>query len=143
MQRSSHLMDLCMASFILTASGEVVTMTSSSCIIMSEPMVFCSDIECSGVRSLYAVRTGILQLSPGMDYIGVPSWGLEKHTPSSVTLASSSKLTIWKLPHLFSVRYALQICTSYSPSSPEDSPATVCKNISFPTLQNMSTSNYF
>ena len=50
-----------MASFILTASGEVVTMTSSSCIIMSEPMVFCSDIECSGVRSLYAVRTGILQ----------------------------------------------------------------------------------
>ena len=50
-----------MASFILWASGEVVTITSSSCIIMSEPMVFCRDIECSGVRSLYAVRIEILQ----------------------------------------------------------------------------------
>ena len=94
MQRSNHLMDLSMASFILRASGEVVAITSSSCIIMSEPMVFCRDIECSGVRSLYTVRTKFCKLSPGVDYIGVPSWGLKKRTPSSVTLASLSKLTI-------------------------------------------------
>ena len=60
MQRSSHLMDLCIASFILCASGEVVTITSSNCMIMSEPIVFCRDIECSGVRSLYAVSTEIV-----------------------------------------------------------------------------------
>ena len=41
-----------MASFILAMSGEVVAITSSSCIIMSEPMVFCREMECSGVRSL-------------------------------------------------------------------------------------------
>jgi hypothetical protein len=33
-------------------SGEVVAMTSSSCMIMSEPMEFCREMECSGVRSL-------------------------------------------------------------------------------------------
>lgn len=57
MQRSSHLMDLSMASFILRVSGEVVTITSSSCMIMSDPIVFCRDIECSGVRSLYTMST--------------------------------------------------------------------------------------
>jgi hypothetical protein len=52
MQRSSHLTDRSIASFILAWSGDVVAMTSSSCIIMSEPIEFWSDIECSGVRSL-------------------------------------------------------------------------------------------
>ena len=52
MQRSNHLMDLSIASRILSASGDVVAITSSSCIIMSEPMVFWRDMECSGVSSL-------------------------------------------------------------------------------------------
>lgn len=41
-----------MASVILTRSGEVVAMTSSSCMIISEPIEFCREIECSGVSSL-------------------------------------------------------------------------------------------
>ena len=56
MQRSSHLMDRSMASFIRSVSGEVVAMTSSSCIIMSEPMVFWREMECSGVNSLDIVN---------------------------------------------------------------------------------------
>ena len=80
-QRSSQRTERSMASFMRARSGEVVTITSSSCIMMSEPIEFCSDIECSGVRS-----------------IGEPSWGLRKRTPSSVTLASLSSDTIWKLP---------------------------------------------
>ena len=30
-------------------------------------------------------------------HIGLPSWGLRNCTPSSVTLASLRRLTIWKL----------------------------------------------
>lgn len=52
MQRSSHLIDLSIASFIRCVSGDVVAMTSSSCMIISDPILFCRDIECSGVRSL-------------------------------------------------------------------------------------------
>lgn len=80
MQRSSQRTERSMASFIRARSGEVVAMTSSSCIIISEPMEFWREMECSGVRS-----------------IGDPSWGLRKRTPSSVTLASFSSDTIWKL----------------------------------------------
>lgn len=55
-------MDLSIASFIRSASGEVVAMTSSSCIMISEPMVFWRDIECSGVRSLlYYQSTNYLE----------------------------------------------------------------------------------
>ena len=61
MQRSSHLMDRSIASFIRSVSGEVVAMTSSSCIIMSEPMVFWREMECSGVNSLDIVNEGILR----------------------------------------------------------------------------------
>ena len=61
MQRSSHLIDRSMASFILSASGDVVAMTSSSCIIMSEPMVFWREMECSGVSNLEAVNQGVAQ----------------------------------------------------------------------------------
>ncbi len=52
MQRSSHLIDRSIASFIRALSGDVVAITSSSCIIMSEPMEFWREMECSGVRSL-------------------------------------------------------------------------------------------
>jgi len=52
MQRSSQRMERCMASFMRAWSGEVVTMTSSSCMMMSEPMEFWREMECSGVRSL-------------------------------------------------------------------------------------------
>lgn len=52
MHLSSHLMDRSIASRILSLSGDVVATTSSSCMMMSEPMVFCREIECSGVSSL-------------------------------------------------------------------------------------------
>lgn len=52
MQRSNHLIDLSMASFIRCMSGDVLAMTSSSCMIISDPILFCRDIECSGVKSL-------------------------------------------------------------------------------------------
>lgn len=98
MQRSSHLIDRSMASFILSASGDVVAMTSSSCIIMSEPMVFWREMECSGVSNLAAVNQGVAQKTQiYFVYIGIPSWGLRKRTPSSVTSASFSRLTIWNL----------------------------------------------
>lgn len=38
--------------------------------------------------------SGVDNMQP---YIGVPSCGLRKRTPSSVTFASLSKLTIWNL----------------------------------------------
>jgi hypothetical protein len=47
-------MERSMASFMRAWSGEVVWMTSSSCIMISEPMEFWRLIECSGVRSLAA-----------------------------------------------------------------------------------------
>lgn len=56
MHRSSHLMDRSIASLILSVSGDVVAMTSSSCIMMSEPMVFWREIECSGVSNLETVN---------------------------------------------------------------------------------------
>ncbi len=37
------------------------------------------------------------KLSQQVTYIGVPSCGLKKRTPSSVTLANLSRLTIWNL----------------------------------------------
>lgn len=104
-----------MASVMRAVSGEVVAMTSSSCMIMSEPMVFWREMECSGVRSLGRGKVrGKMggrcfwggsaggRFREGMDglrgaYIGVPSWGLRKRTPSSVTLASLRRETIWKL----------------------------------------------
>lgn len=58
MQRSSHLIERSIASFILTSSGEVVAITSSSCMIMSEPIEFCREMECSGVRSLVNLLVG-------------------------------------------------------------------------------------
>lgn len=92
-------MDRSIASLILAASGEVVAMTSSSCMIMSEPMVFCKEIECSGVSNLGVVSIEVFARMPEYrsPYIGVPSCGLWKRTPSSVTLASFSRLTIWNL----------------------------------------------
>lgn len=51
-QRSSHRTERSIASCILSISGQVVAITSSSCIIISDPMEFCKEIECSGVRSL-------------------------------------------------------------------------------------------
>ena len=61
MQRSSHLIDRSIASFIRSVSREVVAMTSSSCIIMSEPMVFWREMECSGVSNLAIVNWGIVR----------------------------------------------------------------------------------
>lgn len=52
MQRSSQRTLRCMASVMRARSGDVVWITSSSCMMMSLPMEFWSDIECSGVRSL-------------------------------------------------------------------------------------------
>ena len=52
MHRSSHRTERCMASLILAWSGEVVAITSSNCMMISDPIEFCKDIECSGVRSL-------------------------------------------------------------------------------------------
>ena len=52
MHRSSHLTERSMASSILFMSGEVTAMTSSSCIMMSDPIEFCREMECSGVSSL-------------------------------------------------------------------------------------------
>lgn len=48
--------------------------------MMSEPMLFWSEMECSGVKSM-----------------GERSCGERKRTPSSVTVASSRRETIWKL----------------------------------------------
>ena len=64
--------------------------------MISDPMVFCKSIECSGVSSLHHVSFGT---ACGLDamYMGVPSCGLRKRTPSSVIVASFSKETIWKL----------------------------------------------
>ena len=56
MHRSSQRIERCMASSILLRSGEVVAITSSSCITISEPIEFCNEIECSGVSSLYIVK---------------------------------------------------------------------------------------
>lgn len=52
MQRSSHLTERCIASLILARSGDVVAITSSSCIMISDPIEFCRDMECSGVNNL-------------------------------------------------------------------------------------------
>ena len=52
MQRSSQRIERSMASRIRAVSGEVVAITSSNCMMMSEPMVFCREMECSGVSSL-------------------------------------------------------------------------------------------
>lgn len=52
MQRSSQRIDRSMASRMRALSGEVVAITSSSCMMMSEPMVFWREMECSGVSSL-------------------------------------------------------------------------------------------
>lgn len=51
-QRSSQRTERSMASFMRARSGEVVAITSSSCIMISEPIEFCSDMECSGVSSM-------------------------------------------------------------------------------------------
>lgn len=65
---------------------------------MSEPMEFCSEMECSGVRSLFHQHTSKLgHESRTNAYMGEPSWGLRKRTPSSVTCASFNSDTIWKL----------------------------------------------
>lgn len=94
MHRSNHLIDRSIASRILCASEDVVAMTSSSCMIMSEPMVFWRDIECSGVKSLEDVDQYFFTTLNDHTYIGVPSCGLRKRTPSSVTLANLRRLTI-------------------------------------------------
>lgn len=56
MQRSSQRIDRSMASRMRAVSGEVVAITSSNCIMMSEPMVFWREMECSGVNSLEKFR---------------------------------------------------------------------------------------
>ena len=62
-------------------------------------------MECSGVSSLDIVNEGNITVDSDLFfYMGVPSWGLRKRTPSSVTLASFSKLTIWNLPSINHVR---------------------------------------
>ena len=50
--RSSQRIERSIASHMRAVSGEVVAITSSSCMIMSEPMVFWREMECSGVSSL-------------------------------------------------------------------------------------------
>lgn len=60
--------------------------------------MFWREMECSGVSNLKGSVSG---KGWGEDeeeaYMGVPSWGLRKRTPSSVTFASLRRLTIWKL----------------------------------------------
>lgn len=79
-------------------------MTSSNCMMISEPIEFCSEMECSGVSSLsFQVSPGLLQQcsarsrSTQTTYIWEPSCGLRNRTPSSVTLANLRSETIWKL----------------------------------------------
>ena len=106
--RSSQRIERSIASRMRAVSGEVVAITSSSCMIMSEPMVFWREMECSGVSSLWRLDYGVLYEVHSRDievmgkwvcrtYIGDPSCGLRKRTPSSVTLASFRRLTIWNL----------------------------------------------
>ena len=52
MQRSSQRTERFIASSMRAWSGDVVAITSSSCMMMSEPMEFWRDMECSGVSSL-------------------------------------------------------------------------------------------
>ncbi len=53
MHRSSQRTERRIASSIRAASGDVAAITSSNCMMISEPMEFCNEIECSGVRSLF------------------------------------------------------------------------------------------
>ena len=80
MQRSSHLIERSIASFMRAMSGDVVAITSSSCMIMSEPMVFWRDMECSGVRSLCTLLS-ITQMNYGLE-----SWGVLRKARESLTL---------------------------------------------------------
>jgi len=50
--RSSQRTDRSIASCIRARSGDVVWMTSSNCIMMSDPIEFCRAMECSGVSNL-------------------------------------------------------------------------------------------
>lgn len=52
MQRSNHRTYRSIASSIRARSGDVVAITSSNCMMISEPMEFWREMECSGVRSL-------------------------------------------------------------------------------------------
>lgn len=132
-----------MASCILAASGVVVAMTSSSCMMMSEPMEFWREMECSGVRSLNIYQYGFFFVlfcflkGEGVAYIGVPSWGLRKRTPSSVTLASFSSETIWNL---------LSSASPYTTKEKgeekkEGLPPAIRQKIPIPALQPMRTTN--
>jgi hypothetical protein len=71
-QRSNHRTERFIASVIRSKSGDVVAITSSSCIIMSDPMEFCRDIECSGVSSLHLSDSSTVVWF-GISYIGLPS----------------------------------------------------------------------
>jgi hypothetical protein len=67
-------MERCVASVMRAVSGEVVAITSSSCMMMSEPMEFWREMECSGVRSLGGrdVRLDFLVLkASGREYDGM------------------------------------------------------------------------
>jgi hypothetical protein len=121
MHLSNHLTLRSMASRMRFVSGEVVTRTSSSCMMISLPIVFWSVIECSGVRSM-----------------GEPSWGERKRTPSSVMVASLRRETIWKLGWLGHVSWCFEI--QYGRR--EDIPPAVGQNVVFPSLEFM-RSSYF
>ena len=72
-------------------------------------------------------------------YIGVPSCGLRKRTPSSVTLASLRRLTIWNLVNTTKMLVSPRI--TLHPHPPIDSPTTISQYIAAPSLQIVSTSN--
>lgn len=62
MHRSSHRTDRSIASLMRAWSGEVVAITSSNCIIISDPIEFWREMECSGVSNLIEVSISDAQL---------------------------------------------------------------------------------
>jgi len=97
--------------------------------MMSEPIEFWSEMECSGVRSL-ACRQSLLVSMPvweGDIDIGVPSCGLRKRTPSSVTCASFSSDTIWNLSRCqLNVDVNVGYDATHPPLSAHDSESAAC-----------------
>ena len=86
LKRSKVVSHLCIASSTL---GPVVRLwtTSSSCMMMSAPMLFWISMDLSGVRSISSPLKG--------------DWNC---TPSSVIFASFSRDTIWKPPLSWNTR---------------------------------------
>ena len=142
MHRSSQRMERSMASCIRARSGDVVAMTSSSCIMISEPIEFCNDIECSGVRSLLHVNGESVDSSSTRiaAYTGVPSCGLRNLTPSSVTVASFNNETIWKLRVKSTIRHEANVRwkNSHPPLSVSMFLSQPCNRCAPPTTSNTS-----